>query len=68
VYGLSLALFSMPLRQGLLGYGYQVTRGFIHSAARSLQLSERDCRNLLEELCGNLPETVELLIAQRVAA
>jgi urease accessory protein UreF len=68
VYGLTLALYSMPLRQGLLGYGYQVTRGFIHSAARSLQLSERDCSNLLEELCGNLPETVELLIAQRVAA
>lgn len=68
VYGLTLALYSMPLRQGLLGYGYQTTRGFIYSAARSLQLSEKDCRNLLEELCGNLPATVESLIAQRVAA
>lgn len=68
VYGLTLALYSMPLRQGLLGYGYQTTRGFIYSAARPLQLSEKDCRNLLEELCGNLPATVESLIAQRVAA
>ncbi len=68
VYGLTLALYSMPLRQGLLGYGYQTTRGFIYSAARSLQLSEKDCRGLLEELCGNLPATVEFLIAQRVAA
>lgn len=68
VYGLTLAIYSMPLRQGLLGYGYQTTRGFIYSAARPLQLSEKDCRNLLEELCGNLPATVESLIAQRVAA
>lgn len=68
VYGLTLALYSMPLRQGLLGYGYQTTRGFIYAAARPLQLSELQCRNLLDELCGNLPKTVEALIAQRVAA
>jgi len=68
VYGLTLALYSMPLRQGLLGYGYQTTRGFIYAAARSLQLSEKNCRALLEELCGNLPQAVEALIAQRAAA
>lgn len=68
VYGLSLALYSLPLRQGLLGYGYQTTRGFIYSAAKSLQLSENDCRALLEELCANLPQAVEALIAQRIAA
>jgi urease accessory protein UreF len=68
VYGLSLALYSLPLRQGLLGYGYQTTRGFIYSAAKSLQLSEIECRALLEELCANLPQAVEALIAQRVAA
>src|SRR6185503_2250409 len=55
VYGLTLALYSMPLRQGLLGYGYQTTRGFIYSAAKSLQLSENDCRALLEDLCAPLP-------------
>jgi len=68
VYGLTLALYSMPLRQGLLGYGYQTTRGFIYSASRALQLSEKDCRALLEELCASLPEAVEGLIAQRAAA
>ena len=68
IYGLTLALYSMPLRQGLLGYGYQVSRGFIYAAAKPLQLSEKDCRALLDELCGNLPEAVEMLIAQRVAA
>lgn len=68
VYGLSLAIYSLPLRQGLLGYGYQTTRGFIYSASKSLRLSENDCRALLEDLCGPLPEAVEGLIAQRVAA
>lgn len=68
VYGLTLALYSMPLRQGLLGYGYQTTRGFIYSAAKDLRLSEKDCRALLEELCANLPQAVETLIAQRAAA
>jgi urease accessory protein UreF len=68
VYGITLALYSIPLRQGLLGYGYQTTRGFIYSAAKDLQLSEKDCRTLLNELCDNLPAAVEGLIAQRVAA
>ncbi|HXT12907.1 MAG TPA: urease accessory UreF family protein [Candidatus Angelobacter sp.] len=68
VYGMTLALYSIPLRQGLLGYGYQTTRGFIYSAAKGLQLSENDCRTLLDELCGNLPAAVEGLIAQRAAA
>jgi urease accessory protein UreF len=68
VYGVTLALYSLPLRQGLLGYGFQTTRGFIYAAAKSLHLSEKNCRALLEELCGNLPEAVEALIAQRAAA
>jgi urease accessory protein UreF len=68
VYGLTLALYSMPLRQGLLGFGFQTTRGFIYSAAKSLRLSEHNCRTLLEELCGNMPGAVEALVAQRAAA
>src|SRR2546430_1720379 len=43
VYGLTLAVYSLPLRQGLLGYSHQTTRGFIYAAARPLQLSERAC-------------------------
>ena len=68
VYGLTLALYSLPLRQGLLGYGFQTARGFIYAAARPLQLSEMDCRALLEALCASLPEAVEALIARREAA
>jgi len=68
VYGLTLALYSMPLRQGLLGYGFQTTRGFIYAAAKTLDLSELECRGLLHQLCASLPQAVEALIARRVAA
>jgi urease accessory protein UreF len=68
VYGLTLEIYSLPLRQGLLGYAHQTTRGFIYSAARMLRLSERQCRELFEKLCGELPEAVEDLLRQRAAA
>ena len=68
VYGLTLAVYSLPLRQGLLGYGHQTTRGFIYSAARMLHLSERQCRALFDGLCAELPEAVEALVRQSVAA
>jgi urease accessory protein UreF len=68
VYGLTLALYSIPLRQGLLGYGFQTTSGFVYAASRSLRLSERVCRQLIEELCAGLAEPVESLIGRRAAA
>ena len=64
VYGMTLAVYSLPLRQGLLGYSHQTTRGFIYSAARSLQWSERKCRALFEELAADLPEAIELLLRE----
>jgi urease accessory protein UreF len=62
VYGMTLALYSLPLRQGLLGYARQTTAGFIHTSARSLQVTEEDCRALLEELCEPLPAAVDSLV------
>jgi urease accessory protein UreF len=59
VYGLTLAVYSLPLRQGLLGYAHQTMRGFIYSAARMLDLSERACRDLFDELCADLPLAIE---------
>ena len=64
VYGLTLAVYSLPLRQGLLGYAHQTTRGFIYSAARMLSLSEHQCRALFDSLCAGLPEAVEALVVQ----
>src|SRR5213075_2729464 len=64
VYGLTLAIYSLPLRQGLLGYAHQTLRSFIYSAARFLRLSERECRVLFDEVCANLPAQIETLLAR----
>jgi urease accessory protein UreF len=68
VYGLTLAVYSLPLRQGLLGYAHQTTRSFIYSAARMLSLSEHQCRVLFDSLCADLPEAVEALVTQKAAS
>jgi urease accessory protein UreF len=68
VFGLTLAIYSLPLRQGLLGYAFQTTRGFIHSAARQLSVSEKNCRTLLEEVCDPIPAAVEGLIRENAPA
>jgi urease accessory protein UreF len=65
VYGLTLAIYSLPLRQGLLGYAHQTMRGFIYSAARMLALSERACRQLFDELCADLPLAIEEQLKER---
>ena len=62
VYGLTLAVYSLPLRPGLLGYAHQTTRGFIHAAAQTLALSEAECRQLFDELCAPLPGIVDSLV------
>lgn len=68
VYGMTLWLYSLPLRQGLLAYAHQTTRGFIYSAAGFLRLSEHDCRALFNDTCTALPEAVESLIRESEAA
>lgn len=64
VYGMTLVLYSLPLRQGLLGYAHQTTRGFTHAAAKSLTVSEAECRALFEETCTPLPQAVEALLTK----
>ena len=68
VYGLTLAIYSLPLQQGLLGYAHQTTRGLIYTAARMLRLSEHECRDLFDETCAPLPEVVSSLLRPEPAA
>jgi urease accessory protein UreF len=68
VYGLTLAVYSLPVTQGLLGYAHQSARGFIYSAARPLRLSEHECRDIFNEACADLPQAIELLLRQPAAA
>jgi urease accessory protein UreF len=62
VYGLTLALYSVPVRQGLQNYARQTLRGFIHSAAGALHLSESAGEELLDSLCHDVPQRLAALL------
>ena len=64
VYGLTLAIYSRPLRQGLLGYAQQTTRGFILSASRTIDISPEAAQMLWEDMCRGLPGAVEPLLGE----
>ena len=64
IYGLTLAVYSLPLRQGMHRYAVETMRGFIHAAGRSLHFSETKAAKLLEELCQDAPEKIEGLLSQ----
>jgi urease accessory protein UreF len=67
VYGLTLALYSLPVCQGLMTYARKSLSGFIHAAARPLKLSEKNCQEMVEELCADLPREMKgLLAAKRI--
>jgi urease accessory protein UreF len=68
VYGMTLALYSLPLRQGLLGYAWQTSRSFIHAAAKPLKLTEEQCRELLQQQCDPLPAVVEGMVRVKATA
>ena len=55
VFGMTLAVYSVPLRQGLLGYAQQVIRGFIHMAGMRFPICMGDMDELMEDLNGALP-------------
>lgn len=68
VYGVTLALFSLPLRQGLWAYAQQTLRGFIHSASVPLGLTEDFGMALLEAQCEGLPQAIEEVITRHEGA
>lgn len=63
VYGISLAVYSLPLRQGLLSYAQHTFGGFIDNAAGPLRLTEAGREGLHAEVCASLPTAMELLLA-----
>jgi urease accessory protein UreF len=64
VYGVILAVYSLPLRQGLLHYSHEAMRGFIASANSSLCLVESQIKQLHDELSLPLPQAVEAVLAR----
>jgi urease accessory protein UreF len=68
VYGVLLAIYSLPLRQGLIGYAQRTTRGFAQSAARSLKLSPAESESLDEDFSRSILAAVESLLASAIKA
>jgi urease accessory protein UreF len=59
VYGVSLAVFSVPLRQGLQNYAEQTMAGFVHSAAGALRMAEAECDALINAQAAQVPRGIE---------
>lgn len=59
VYGVVLATYSLPLRQGLLHYGRQTLGGFVHSASRTLEMRDEASLHLQVELYSSLPRLID---------
>ncbi len=62
VFGLTLALYSVPVRQGLLNYAQYTLRGFVYGAAEALALTENQCRELVQSFCEDIPSQLEALL------
>jgi urease accessory protein UreF len=63
VYGLSLAVYSLPVRQGLQNYAEHTLRGFVESAAKPLRLSQAAVEETLAEQTTHIPRGIELALA-----
>ncbi|SRR5581483_10813423 len=68
VYGVTLAVYSLPLRQGLLGYAQQTTSGFIRSASDGHNFSEAATQALFQELWTPLAGAIDSLLIAGLAA
>ena len=62
VYGLTLAVYSIPLRQGLIAYSDQITRRFIRAASAKVSLKADDEDRLFEEVSKGVTLAVEKLL------
>jgi urease accessory protein UreF len=63
VFGVVLAVYSIPLRQGLHHYSQQTVRGFLEAGARSLRLREAEVDEMEMSLVAATPRLVEKVLA-----
>jgi len=59
---LTLAVYSIPLRQGLIAYSDQITRRFIRAASAKVSLKADDEDRLFEEVSKGVTLAVEKLL------
>lgn len=59
VFGMTLSIFSLPLRQGLMRHGEECLCGLTAAAATSRRLPQKACRESLDHVFATLPFTIE---------
>ena len=62
VYGLTLAIFSLPLRQGLAAYAWQTVNGFIQASGSRLPLNDEATRSAVDNWCAAAKSKIESLL------
>lgn len=67
VYGLTLAVYSIPARQGLVGYATQILNRYVDAAVRAFSVTQEERRKLLDELCADLPQRVDAVLCENVS-
>lgn len=68
VYGLTLAIYSLPLRQGLLNYARHTLHGLVLSVSPGLPPANPGPDRVLEDICRDLPQGVERVLASQLDA
>ncbi len=70
VYGVVLAAFSIPLRQGLVNYCERIVGGFVESAATKLDIAGSDAivlqERLMEQLVNDIDASVGLDLSSQL--
>jgi urease accessory protein UreF len=62
VFGLTLAVYSLAPRQGLLVFAQQTLAGFARGAAGRLKLSEAELASVVDNACAGVPAEVNRLM------
>ncbi len=66
VYGLYLAVFSLPLRQGLVNFGAQTMRGMVRGVCRGPLLTDDIIEDAIEKEVGLLPGSLPELPGEQL--
>jgi urease accessory protein UreF len=68
VFGLVLALYSLPLRQGLVHFAHQTLGGFVDGSTQRLRIGPADRQRLLALQTDSIRAVVENVIARHAAS
>lgn len=68
VFGIFLAQYSLPLRQGLMLYAQRALGGFLDSAGGSLRLPVAVCDEIFDEVIAPVPDFMNSLLTRKFPA